>query len=75
MFTAMVMEGCDFTLEQLLLSHGGPVQPFAGCAACGAAAHRASFSRPLELSENSSSQRNSLEEGMKSEQRTNSLSG
>ncbi|XP_062348705.1 protein scribble homolog [Cinclus cinclus] len=31
--------------------------------------------RPLELSENSSSQRNSLEEGIKSEQRTNSMSG
>lgn len=74
MFTRMVMEGCDFTLKQLLLSRGRPVPPFAGCA-CGAAALRVFFSRPLELSENSNSQRNSLEEGIKSEQRTNSLSG
>ncbi|XP_058688305.1 protein scribble homolog isoform X23 [Poecile atricapillus] len=36
---------------------------------------QASAARPLELSENSSSQRNSLEEGIKSEQRTNSMSG
>ncbi|XP_066056748.1 protein scribble homolog isoform X7 [Chamaea fasciata] len=36
---------------------------------------QAPAARPLELSENSSSQRNSLEEGIKSEQRTNSLSG
>ncbi|KAI1243700.1 hypothetical protein IHE44_0001343 [Lamprotornis superbus] len=33
------------------------------------------FPRPLELSENSSSQRNSLEEGIRSEQRTNSMAG
>lgn len=79
MLTAMVdellskaMEGCDFTLNLLLLSGGGPVPPFAGC---GAAAHRGFFSRPLEHNENSSSQRNSLEEGIKSEQRTNSMSG
>ncbi|XP_033368394.1 protein scribble homolog isoform X4 [Parus major] len=36
---------------------------------------QASAARPLELSESSSSQRNSLEEGIKSEQRTNSMSG
>ncbi|KAM4906516.1 protein scribble homolog isoform 1-T2 [Sylvia borin] len=36
---------------------------------------QAPAARPLELSENSSSQRNSLEEGIKSEQRTNSVSG
>uniref|UniRef100_A0A8C3QTC4 Protein scribble homolog n=1 Tax=Cyanoderma ruficeps TaxID=181631 RepID=A0A8C3QTC4_9PASS len=36
---------------------------------------QAPAARPLELSENSSSQRNSLEEGIKSEQRTNSMSG
>ncbi|XP_056339017.1 protein scribble homolog isoform X10 [Oenanthe melanoleuca] len=35
----------------------------------------AAAARPLELSENSSSQRNSLEEGIKSEHRTNSMSG
>lgn len=69
------MEGCDFTLNLLLLSGSGPVPPFAGFAACGAAAHRVFFSRPLEHNENSSSQRNSLEEGIKSEQRTNSMSG
>ncbi|XP_063252378.1 protein scribble homolog isoform X3 [Prinia subflava] len=36
---------------------------------------QAPAARPLELSENSSSQRNSLEEGIKSEQRTNSMLG
>ncbi|XP_057242814.1 protein scribble homolog [Malurus melanocephalus] len=36
---------------------------------------QAPAARPLELSENSSSQRNSLEEGIRSEQRTNSISG
>ncbi|XP_039947296.1 protein scribble homolog isoform X16 [Hirundo rustica] len=36
---------------------------------------QAPAARPLELSENSSSQRNSLEEGIKCEQRTNSMSG
>lgn len=36
---------------------------------------QAPAARPLELSENSSSQRNSLEEGIKSEQRTNCMSG
>lgn len=75
MLTAMVMEGGDFTRNQLLLSRGGPVPPFAGWAACGTAAYRVFFFRPLELSENSSSQRNSLEEGIKSEQRTSSMSG
>ncbi|XP_077046400.1 protein scribble homolog isoform X20 [Agelaius phoeniceus] len=36
---------------------------------------QAPAARPLELSENSSSQRNSLEEGIKPEHRTNSMSG
>ncbi|XP_048185224.1 protein scribble homolog isoform X23 [Corvus hawaiiensis] len=36
---------------------------------------QAPAARPLEHGENSSSQRNSLEEGIKSEQRTNSMSG
>ncbi|KAM7069793.1 protein scribble homolog isoform 4-T4 [Acridotheres tristis] len=36
---------------------------------------QAPAARPLELSENSSSQRNSLEEGIRSEQRTNSMAG
>ncbi|XP_037982373.1 protein scribble homolog isoform X20 [Motacilla alba alba] len=36
---------------------------------------QAPAARPLELSENNSSQRNSLEEGMKPEHRTNSMSG
>ncbi|XP_071437967.1 protein scribble homolog isoform X2 [Pithys albifrons albifrons] len=36
---------------------------------------QAPAARPSELSENSSSQRNSLEEGIKPEQRTNSMSG
>ncbi|XP_032942734.1 protein scribble homolog isoform X3 [Catharus ustulatus] len=36
---------------------------------------QAAAARPSELSENSSSQRNSLEEGIKSEHRTNSMSG
>ncbi|KAM6086852.1 protein scribble homolog isoform 5-T5 [Chlamydotis macqueenii] len=36
---------------------------------------QASAARPSEVNENSSSQRNSLEEGIKPEQRTNSMSG
>ncbi|XP_065483326.1 protein scribble homolog isoform X2 [Caloenas nicobarica] len=36
---------------------------------------QASATRPSEVTENSSSQRNSLEEGIKPEQRTNSMSG
>lgn len=66
--------GCAFTLEQFLLSQDLS-QPWLAVQPVVLQFTELFSARPSELSENSSSQRNSLEEGIKSEHRTNSMSG